>query len=389
MSEFAAALSEHPLATQAVGEVCGAVLEALGEGPPPDLAVLFATAPHTGVMAEIAGTVRSVLEPAALIGTTAVSVVGGAREVEETSAVSLWAARLPEPVVPVRLEAHQTESGWLLGGLPAGAGDELPTLLLLADPFTFPTDAFVLSAAERYPGLRVIGGMSSAARGPGGNRLVLDGALHSDGSVGVLLPRSVTASTVVSQGCRPIGDPMIVTKAERNIVYELAGQSALERLVGLLEHLSEDERGLAQRGLHLGVVIDEHKLEFGRGDFLVRNVLGADRGVGAIAVGDEVEVGATVQFQVRDAASADDDLRELLGGKRASGALLFTCNGRGMHLFGQPDHDATLLSAAVPGGAVAGMFCAGEIGPVGGRSFLHGFTASVLLLGEVGAAPSG
>ena len=115
------------------------------------------------------------------------------------------------------------------------------------------------------------------------------------------------------------------------------------------------------------------------GDFLVRNVLGADRAAGAVAVGDEVPVGATVQFQVRDAASADEDLRSLLAGHDAAGALVFTCNGRGTHLFGRPDHDAEVISDHVGSGAVGGMFCAGELGPVGGRSFLHGFTASVLL----------
>jgi small ligand-binding sensory domain FIST len=150
-------------------------------------------------------------------------------------------------------------------------------------------------------------------------------------------------------------------------------------LVDLLEKLEPDDRALAQRGIHLGRVIDEHKADFERGDFLIRTVLGGDREVGAIAVGDEIEVGATVQFQVRDAISADDDLRELLAGRRANGALVFTCNGRGTHLFGRPDHDAEVVNAHDANGATAGMFCAGEIGPIGDRSFLHGFTASVLL----------
>jgi small ligand-binding sensory domain FIST len=172
---------------------------------------------------------------------------------------------------------------------------------------------------------------------------------------------------------------MTVTRAEGQVVYELAGRPALERLVELLGALSEEDRALAQQGIHLGHVIDEHKLEFERGDFLVRNVLGGDREAGAIAVGGDVELGATVQFQVRDAASADEDLVELMSGQHAAGALVFTCNGRGMRLFGAPDHDAEVINAHVDGGATAGMFCAGELGPVGSRSFLHGFTASVLL----------
>jgi small ligand-binding sensory domain FIST len=171
---------------------------------------------------------------------------------------------------------------------------------------------------------------------------------------------------------------MVVTKATGTQVHERASEPALPRLLRLVETLDAGERNLAARGLHLGRVVDERKDVFERGDFLVRNVLGAVRERGAIAVGDEVEVGAVVQFQVRDADSADEDLRALLAGRSAAGALVFTCNGRGTHLFGEPDHDAGLVSA-VTGGATAGMACAGEVGPVGGRAFLHGFTASVLL----------
>jgi small ligand-binding sensory domain FIST len=219
--------------------------------------------------------------------------------------------------------------------------------------------------------------LASAARGPGGNRLVLDGAVTTTGAVGVLLEQPV--QTVVSQGCRPIGDPMTVTRAERNIIYELAGRPAMERLQELASVASPADRVLLQSGVHLGQVVDEHRDVFERGDFVIRNVLGADRNLGAIAVGDEVEIGSTVQFQVRDAASADEDLRFLLDGRRGDGALVFTCNGRGTQLFGIPDHDAQVVHEALDGAATAGMFCAGEIGPIGGRSFLHGFTASVLL----------
>ena len=228
----------------------------------------------------------------------------------------------------------------------------------------------------------MIGGLASAARSPGGNRLVLDDRVYQDGAVGALLPTGAPLSAVVSQGCRPIGNPMTVTRSEGRVIYELAGRPALERLAELVDQLEPDERALAERGIHLGRVIDEHKIDFDRGDFLIRTVLGGDRDVGAIAVGDEIDVGSTVQFQVRDAASADQDLRELLTGRHASGALVFTCNGRGTHLFGTPDHDAQVINAHVDSGATAGMFCAGEVGPIGTRSFLHGFTASILLFQE-------
>ncbi|MBK9178183.1 MAG: FIST C-terminal domain-containing protein [Acidimicrobiales bacterium] len=371
---FAAGLSEHPLATHAVGEVVGEVLERLG--PEPDLAVVLVTAPHAGALEDIAGVVRATLAPRVLLGATAVSVLGGRREVEDAAAVALWAGRLGT-VAPVRLTARTTGGGLRIDGLDPERLDRASTLLLLADPFSLPVERLLADVHDRHPGLTVVGGLASAARGPGGNRLVLGEATHADGAVGVLLHRPV--ATVVSQGCRPIGHPLTVTRSERNVVYELAGRPALARLQEVLGGLDADERALAARGLHVGRVIDEHRAEFGRGDFLIRGVLGADREVGALAVGEVVEVGATLQFQVRDAASADEDLRALLAGTSADAALVFTCNGRGTGLFGRPDHDASLVSDLLGGVPVAGMFCAGEIGPVGGRPFVHGLTASVAL----------
>ena len=375
---FAAAISEHPDVGQAAGEVLGELLERIGSEP--DLAVVFLTAPHRDAMADVAQAVRRLLRPVTLIGAAASSVVGGDREVEETSALVVWAARLGARPTPVRLDAVSGPEGWAFAGLPPSTGGDGPVehLVLLADPFSFPADPFVELAAERFPALRVIGGLASAASGPGENRLVLDGEIHTDGAVGVLLPDGSGASTVVSQGCRPVGTPMVVTRAEQRIVFELAGKPALERLADLVGGMSEHERVLARRGLHVGWVIDEHKEHFEQGDFLIRNLLGGNKEAGAIVVSGPVEIGATVQFQLRDAASADDDLRHLLAGRQASGALVFTCTGRGSHLFGRAGHDAELVDA-LTGGATAGMFCAGEVGPVGVRSFVHGFTASVLL----------
>lgn len=383
---FAAALSEHPLATHATGEVVGQVLERLG-GRTPDLAVLFVTDAHGGALEDIGATVRAALRPGVLLGVTAVSVAGGPREVEERPAVSLWAGCFPtvgpsRPVRPVRLQGVEAGAGGdaAFTGLPDVDHPDEQLLVVLGDPFTFPAGAFLATAARAWPGLAVAGGLASAGRGPGGNRLLLDDALFDDGAVGVLLPAGPDVATVVSQGCRPVGDPYVVTRAEGNVVRELGGQRALDRLEQIVADLGPDERAMAQRGgLHIGRVIDERRDEFGRGDFLIRAVFGADRESGAVAIGDEAEVGATLQFQVRDAGSADEDLRDLLAGRRADGALLFTCNGRGIGLFGEPDHDATVLDAVVAGGATAGMFCAGELGPVGGRNFLHGYTASMIL----------
>ena len=374
---FAAALSEHPVTAHAVGEVAGQVLEAVGEEP--DLVTLFVTPPHAGALEDAAAAVRTVLRPHALVGCAAVSVVGDGREVEEAPAVALWGGRTG-PVQTVRLAvAHEGEQTGI-GGWPAEPGFDPQALLLLADPFSFPVESLLAGLTERYPGLPVVGGNASAARGPGGNRLALDDQVYTDGAVGVLLGPGVEVGTVVSQGCRPIGHPYVVTKAERNVVYELGGQPAYERLMEMARQgLSEDDIRLINQGLHLGVVIDEHKTEFGPGDFLVRNVMGADAENGAIAVNDYVEVGTTVQYHVRDAGTADEDLRHLLSGQTADAALVFTCNGRGIRLFGEPDHDAQVVDDALDGAPAAGFFAAGEFGPVGGRNFVHGFTASVAL----------
>jgi small ligand-binding sensory domain FIST len=376
-AEFAAAMSEHPVGASATGEVVGRVLEDL-DGPP-DLALVFVTAAHAGALEDIAGAIRATLRPAPLLGCSAESVLANGHEVEGGPAVSLWAGRTGA-VTPFHLELTPTPDGHALTGWPDALPEDAAGLLLLPDPFSFPTDGFLTTLAELRPGLPVVGGMASAGRGPGQNRLVVDDRVVDHGAVGAFLGRGVELASVVSQGCRPVGSPFIVTSAERNIVQELAGQPALSRLQELVRTLAPDERQLLSSGLHLGQVIDERKADFGRGDFLIRNVLGADPQTGAIAVGDVVEVGSTVQFQVRDAASAHEDLSELLEGATADAALVFTCNGRGIRLFGSPDHDAEVVASTLGRAPVAGMFCAGELGPVGGKNFLHGFTASVVLL---------
>ena len=381
---FASALSEHPDPAEAAGEVIGSVLERLGTEP--DVAAVFASPQHRDAFGDIAAAVNRMLRPGVLVGTTAVAVLGGSREVEDTPAIGLWAARLTARPRPVRLQATRTASGIALQGLSASTFEPGDALLLLADPFSLPVDAIIDALAEfEMPGasealsVPVVGGMASAANTPGGNRLVLDDEVMASGGVGVILPGAVATRSVVSQGCRPIGEPMIVTRAEGNLVMEIAGRPALDRLDDLVRAADAEERSLLASGLQIGIAIDEHRETFERGDFLVRGVVGADRLQRALAVGDRVEVGTTVQFQVRDAVAADEDLRAMLADATGDAALVFTCNGRGQRLFGEPDHDARVVHDTLGSPALAGMFCAGEFGPIGGRSFVHGFTASVLL----------
>jgi len=374
---YAAGLSQHPSPAVAVGEVVGQVLDGL-DGPP-DLALLFVTPPHAGALDDAVRAIRELLAPGALLGCAAVSVVGGGREVEQSPGVVLWAG-MTGPVTPFHLTVEETPDGQTVTGWPDQLPDDPSALLLLADPFSFPADPFLQRLDQDRPGLVAVGGMASAARGPGGNRLVIDDAVVSAGAVGVFLPASLTVATVVSQGCRPVGTPFAVTRAEDNIVYELGGKPALDRLQEVAAGATEADRRLLSQFVHIGRVIDERKVDFDRGDFLIRNVLGADPRAGAIMVNDVVEVGSTLQFQVRDAISAGEDLTHLMASHTAEAALLFTCNGRGSHMFPAPDHDASVVSASLGGAPLAGMFCAGELGPIGGRNFVHGFTASVVLL---------
>lgn len=378
-SRYAAALSTHPVAFEAVGAAAGEVLEQL-DGDRPDLLVFFVSRHHTEAFADIAAGLRALLEPDVLLGATAIAIAGGSREIEGEPALSLWAAEWGGGRVDgFVLDVQPAAEGVRVDGWPTATAADA-TVLLLADPFSFPVADLLALCNTNVPGLRVIGGLASAGAAPGSNRLALDGRIVQGGAVGVVIPSDIPVRTIVSQGCRPVGSPFTVTRAERNVVYELGGRSAISRLEELVAAADERDRALLARGLHVGIVVDEHRADFERGDFLIRGVLGADQSTGAVSVGELVEVGQTIQFQVRDADAADEDLTALLAGAGPAGAaLLFTCNGRGIHLFGLPDHDTGLIEDLLGPVPLAGAFCAGEIGPVGGRNFLHGFTASIAL----------
>jgi small ligand-binding sensory domain FIST len=375
---FAATVDPDPRA--AADRAAAALAEELGERSP-DLLVAFVGAGHAEDAGTVAARCRVRLGPRCLIGTTAEWVVAGSTELEDPQAVAVWAAVLPgAELTPLRYPPPHDDG---LSAWPAPP-PQASALLAFADPFTFPTDAFLAWVAHDRPDLPVSGGMASAGRAPGQNRLLLDGEAVRDGAVAVALGGHIRLRTLVSQGCRPVGRSYVVTSADRNVIHELGGAPAVDRLRETYEAADAADRRRMETGLHIGIVIDEYKEEFGRGDFLVRGVLGAERGGGGIAVGDVVRVGQAVQFHVRDAESAHEDLRDLLErfaqhATPPAGALLFTCNGRGRRLFDASDHDARLVSGALGGAPLAGFFCAGELGPVGPGNFLHGFTASLLV----------
>jgi small ligand-binding sensory domain FIST len=286
-----------------------------------------------------------------------------------------------------RLNFVPTDSGGLLAGYRFDqAADDLH--LLLPDPFTFPSKVLIDHLNTALPGrAAVLGGLVSGGRGPGATRLFRDHEMFTSGLVGVRLP-GLQAVPIVSQGCRPIGNPYIVTGADGAAITELGGRPAVQRLREIVEGLAPDERELVSRGLHIGIVVDEHLAAPGQGDFLIRGVFGADPSTGTVQTGEVLDVGTTVQFQVHDAVGADNDLRltleraaaELPG--RPRGALLFTCNGRGRQMFGVADHDAATIAELLGGIPLAGFFAAGEIGPIAGRNALHAFTASLALIIE-------
>ena len=377
-----AALSTAPEARAAAIEAAQGARKDIGDQAP-SLAVVFAS-PHFSPKADVLlDAVHEAAGPRALIGCVAESVLGGSMEIEGAPAVAVWLAALETDVETFSVEFSGDAEEPVLMGWPE---EPSKAFIVVCDPYTFPADLLLGHVNESSPGTVIAGGMASGGSGPGQTVLFLDRRVLRSGAVGARLTGDFDVVTLVSQGCRPVGSVFTVTRAEQNVVYELGGKPAVDRIKELYASLPQEDKQLLAQGLFVGRVIDEYKPEFERGDFLIRGVMGADPESGAIAIGDRVQVGETVQFHVRDAASADEDLRatleragERIGGAPA-GALLFTCNGRGSRMFSTPSHDAALVTEKLAGAPLAGFFCAGELGPVGGKNFLHGFTASMALL---------
>jgi small ligand-binding sensory domain FIST len=383
----AAALSTMRKSEAALREVVDRLAGAFA-GDPADLAVVFASMHHADILGKLGLELSSRGLGRHVLGCTGETIIGEGSEVEGEPALSAWAIQLPGAELrPIRID--QADDGF-----DALRGFAADSVVLLGDPFSFAPDPWLQKLGAVAPGLRVMGGMASGSQVPRENRLMLDGQVFEDGAVGMAIGGPVKVRTLVSQGCRPIGRPMIVTSADRNLIRELGRRPSLEVLREFFDELPEADQELVQSGLHIGRVINEYQDEFRRGDFLVRNVMGADDS-GAIAITDLVRVGQTVQFHVRDAETADEDLRSMVEAERLDhpkarvvGALLFSCNGRGTRLFAEADHDVGVLREGFGPIPVAGFFAMGEIGPVGGQNFVHGYTASVVLFEEPAGDPA-
>lgn len=356
----------------------------------PNLVCCFITDDHREAADEIADTLGARFPAAAVIGCTTSGVIAGTEECEHGPAISIMLAFLPDTrVIPFGLrfvDGEEDGDSSYIGWPDAIAPDA--ALLLLCDRFSFPAGHLTTHLNETRPGQLIVGGITAGGEQPGDTRLFYAGKVFREGAVGIAVEGRIRVHPAVSQGCRPVGTPMTVTRADRNIIFELAGESPIDAIKSIWQASDTRDRALMAEGLQLGTVVNEYKSDFERGDFIIRPVMGADPNQGIIAVGDLVEVGSTVQFHVRDPESADDDLQIVLDTLpfEPVGALLFSCSGRGTNLFPDPDHDATQIAEATRQ-PVAGMFCGGEIGPVAGRNFLHGLTASLAFFEDTARRP--
>ena len=385
--KWASAVSDKELLDDAVGEAVGSVREQLGEEDA-DLTVVFVSAHHAADYARVPDLVSEHIKSGTLIGCSGGGVIGAGKEVEHRNGFAITSARLPDvTLTPFHVENDQipdadaAPDSWesLVG---VTAGDE-PSFVLLADPWSIDAESMVRGLDYAFPDSSKVGGLASGAQQPGGNALFVGDATHTSGMVGVAMSGDVVVDTVVAQGCKPIGRPMQVTSCNKNVLLKLDGRNAMDVLRQVVDGLEDGDRDLVRHSLFLGVVMDPLNDSPQLGDYLVRNIVGADHESGAIAVGERLREGQTVQFHLRDAETSATDLGSILGGYvernpiyEETGALLFTCLGRGEYLYGRPDHDTDMFRDKVSAMPLTGFFCNGEIGPVDGSTYIHGYTSS-------------
>lgn len=384
---WGSAISNEPSLDDAVAECAAAVLAEL-EGHSPDLVFVFPTGHHVGEYDGVPDVVRRHLGDSPLLGCSGGGVIGAGREVEDSPGFAMSAAVLPD----VGLALFHLESDALPDAdsapepwreLVGSSSEDEPDFILLADPFSFASDRLISGLDYAFPRSAKIGGLASAGHIPDGNALYVRDEVHRSGAVGVGLTGAVTIDTVVAQGCRPIGEPMRVTSCAEKWLMKLDGRSPVQTLAGIIGGLDEGDQKLARHSLFLGIAMDRLNESPAMGNFLIRNIVGIDQSRGYLAIGELLSEGQIVQFHLRDAQTSTEDLDALLSRYSVehpiyeeTGALLFSCLGRGVNLFGRADHDTDMFREKVSGMPLTGFFCNGEIGPVGGTTFLHGYTSS-------------
>ncbi|MCA1646856.1 MAG: FIST C-terminal domain-containing protein [Chloroflexi bacterium] len=347
----------------------------------PDLLVLFVSAAYGDDYAEVLDAAAQRSAAREIAGCSASGVIAQEREVEDQPGVAALALRLPPGALLAVRQAPDNQpvtAAWLGMDVRACKG-----LIVLADPFTTDAPTLIEGLEHAYPGVPIVGGMATGHRGVHATS-VFHGRHVSTGALVIGLGGKVGLRPVVSQGCEPIGENWTITDAEGHVVKAIGGRPAYELLVEMVRGLDAERRARVNGNLLVGLAMDEYRDEFRRGDFLIRNLMGVDPQTGAIAIAAHARIGQTLQFQIRDARAADEELRTMLGVaaglEEPAAALLFACNGRGIGLFGSPDHDVRSVRSLLGPVPLAGLFCNGEIGPVGASTYVHGLTASLALI---------
>ena len=386
--QCAVSVSNHSDPQYAAQTVSHSVHQELGKQEC-HLACCFFSAHFLNDLEKIVDVIQASLHPRTLLGCLGDGVIGGHHEFEDQPALILWGLSQPGlRAFPLRLTPNFSQDPPLLEGWPdelTGEGGGV-SCLMFADPLTTPIHELLARFEQAGEGLQVIGGFAGSGGETEGHRLILNDAVVDAGVVGVVIQSGAQVRAVVSQGCRPIGERYAVTRADRNVLYELGGSSPIERLESTIQALPSVARKQALLGVQVGIAMDEYRADFAQGDFLIRGLLGANRTDGSLVVGDFLQEGQTIQFHIRDNVAASDDLNRLLVKEQQAvphrdpqGGLLFSCNGRGQRFFATDHHDISAVHERFGPIPVAGFFAGGEFGPVGGKNFLHGYTASLAL----------
>ena len=395
---WGSAVSDSGSLTEAIEHASEVVLEQLDRRSA-DLVMVFVSYQHAPSYYSVIELLRHQFGDAVIVGCSGAGVIGGGSEVERRPGVAIAAASLPGvSITPFHISQDDLPTPdsppepWVnLIGVPV---EDEPSLILMPDPFSLEAERLISGLDYAYPNSPKIGGLASGGSQDTPHALFLGGKTHRLGAVGVALTGDIEIDTIVAQGCRPVGQPMVITECEKNVIKKLGDKTPLEVLKDLFSTGDEQDRWLMRRALHIGVVMDRLATNFGAGDFLIRNVMGLDEDTGSLIVGENLQEGQIVQFHLRDAEAAREDLTAMLDRyteenpqRDPEAALLFSCVGRGQHLFRRPNHDTELFEEMVARVPLTGFFCNGEIGPVGGATHLHGYTSSFALIRRRGIRP--
>jgi small ligand-binding sensory domain FIST len=332
--------------------------------------------------------IRLFAHASSVFGCTGSGFIGSGIEMESTKGFSLMLLNLPgTAITPFEFSQNQVieAGGPSFWHTESGIGPEdADAWIVMTDPLSIPIESWLADWNLAYPGVPCVGGLASSIQNEQPFTVFHNGRQVKGGGLAVALSGGVKVRTVVSQGCRPIGEPLTITRADRNLVLTMGSRNAFEVLSEVIGDLDDSEQELAKGNIFAGLATSEYIADFKQGDFLIRNILGADPASGAVALGAHPRVGQTMQYQLRDRNSASSELESLL--RRVSAlktkpfaAMAFACNGRGSHLFGDIHHDSKAIVNALGPIPCAGFFCNGEVGPVGKKNYVHGYTLSVAL----------